>query len=164
MADDALKKIQLQQIHKLCLNRSLTIAVAESITGGRLQAALTSTSGASRYFLGGVTAYNIDQKVNLLGVDREHAEVVNCVSEQVVKQMVTGVRKLFGADIGLATTGYAEAWPEGNVTRPFAFFAIGNAGNMMVERVAIENRSRIDAQKLIVDQVVKSLDEFLIEN
>jgi len=153
----------LGNVHKLLLKNSLTIAGAESVTGGRLQAALTSTSGASAYFLGGVTAYNIDQKVKLLGVERGHASAVNCVSEEVARQMESGVRQLFGAEVGVATTGYAEAWSDGNVTEPFAFFAIGNADGTLVERVEIENRSRVEAQEFIVDLVVERLARFLKE-
>lgn len=154
----------LKNIHDLLIQRALTIAVAESVTGGRLQAALNSISGASAYFLGGVTAYGIEQKVKLLGVKRDHAAAVNCVSEEVARQMELGARTLFGAEIGVATTGYAEAWPDGNVTEPFAFFAIGYAGRTVVERVEFGNQSRNEAQKLIVDRAVKSLAKFLAED
>jgi nicotinamide-nucleotide amidase len=60
------------------------------------------------FFLGGITAYNIEQKVRLLGIDRAHAELVDCVSPRVPEEMAEGVSNMFQADIGLATTGYAE--------------------------------------------------------
>ena len=138
-----------------------TIAVAESLTGGHLQATITSVSGASDYFLGGVTAYNIDQKVKLLGVDRQHAAEVNCVSQQVAIQMAAGVRNLFGSDIGLATTGYAEPWPEGGVKTPFAFIAIDLAGT--VESVKIENSidGRVEVQRSTVESTLQKLLDLL---
>jgi len=63
------------------------VATGESVTVGYLQALIASVSGASNFFLGGITAYNIDQKVELLGVDRMQAKQVDCVSPQVAAQM-----------------------------------------------------------------------------
>lgn len=86
----------------------LTLAVAESLTGGRVQALVTAESGASAYFLGGLTAYALEQKVRHLGVSRAEAVAVDCVSAAVAWQMARGACALFGADVAVATTGYAE--------------------------------------------------------
>lgn len=143
-------KIQLLQTgHK--------IAVAESLTGGHLQATITSVSGASEYFLGGLTAYNIDQKVNLLGVDREHAASVNCVSQQVATEMAAGVRKMFGSDISIATTGYAEAWPEGDIEKPFAWYAINICGNVQSNRIEPAAVDRQQVQDFVARSVLDKL-------
>lgn len=87
---------------------SMQIAVAESITGGKLADLFVSVPGASAYFKGAVSPYNLDGKVDLLGVEREHAALVNCVSATVARQMAEGVANLLGANVGIATTGYAE--------------------------------------------------------
>jgi nicotinamide-nucleotide amidase len=84
----------------------LMLAVAESLTAGHLQARIAAVSGASDYFLGGVTAYSLEQKVKLLGVNRAHAKRVNCVSQRVAVEMAHGVMELFGADLTAATTGW----------------------------------------------------------
>ena len=68
----------------------LTLAVAESLTCGRLQARIGAISGASDFFLGGVTAYSLDQKVRHLGVNRAGAAAVNSVSGAVAEQMARG--------------------------------------------------------------------------
>jgi nicotinamide-nucleotide amidase len=136
-----------------------TICVAESLTGGHLQAMITSVSGSSDYFDGGVTAYNVDQKVKLLGVDREHAAAVNCVSQRVADEMATGVRKLFGSFVGLATTGYAEAWPAGDVAAPFAFYAVNIGGWTTGGRVDGGDRSRFAVQQFVADTVLRHLIE-----
>ena len=68
-----------------------SLAVAESLTCGHLQARIGSESGASGFFAGGVTAYTLEQKVTLLAVDRAVAEAVDCVSDQVARQMAFGV-------------------------------------------------------------------------
>ena len=102
----------------------LRLAVAESLTGGRLQALITSVSGASDYFVGGVVAYTLQQKVALLGVDSEHAAAVNSVSARVAREMAQGVCRLMQADIGAATTGYASPAPEHGAPIPFGHIAI----------------------------------------
>jgi nicotinamide-nucleotide amidase len=101
-----------------------TLAVAESLTSGRLQALVGAIPGASNFFLGGLTAYNLDQKVGLLGVDRAGAAAVNCVSAAVAEQMARGVSERFGSDFGVATTGYAEPSPDFSVAIPFAWWAV----------------------------------------
>jgi nicotinamide-nucleotide amidase len=102
----------------------LTLAVAESITCGRLQARIGAISGASEFFLGGVTAYSLAQKVRHLGVDRAEAEAVNSVSARVAEQMARGACVLFGADLGVSTTGYAEPSADGRVAEPFAWWGL----------------------------------------
>ena len=134
-----------------------TVSVAESITGGQLQAVITSTSGASTYFAGGVTAYNIDQKVKLLGVDREHAAAVNCVSERVAREMAVGVSRLFGTDIGLATTGYAESCPQQGIDKPFAWIAISADGVVESAKVQASCFERIEIQTEIASVILAKL-------
>ena len=67
---------------------ALTLAVAESLTSGHLQTAIGARSGASNFFLGGITAYSIDQKVTHLGVDRDEAEATEAVSEKVLSALL----------------------------------------------------------------------------
>jgi nicotinamide-nucleotide amidase len=100
------------------------IAVAESLTTGYIQAAIGATSGSSTFYEGGLTAYNLKQKVALLGGDRQHANEVNCVSARVALEMAKGVAEKYGTDFGIGTTGYAEPSPENNVKTPHAFVAI----------------------------------------
>jgi len=116
-----------QEIQKICLRGPvLTLASAESITGGRIQSAITAVSGASGYFLGGVTAYSLDQKVKLLGVKRAAAAKVNCVSAEVAEQMARGAVTLFGSDLAVSTTGYAEPSPANHVDDPFAYWMLAH--------------------------------------
>lgn len=136
-----------------------TIAVAESLTGGNLQAIITSVSGSSDYFDGGVTAYNIEQKVKLLGVDRQHASSVNCVSQRVAEEMASGVRKLFGSFVSVSTTGYAEPWPDGGVDAPHAFYAIDIGGWMSAGKIDGQTRSRVAMQHFVSETVLRKLVE-----
>ena len=88
----------------------MTLSTAESCTGGRIAAAITAKSGASRYFQGGVVAYQDKVKERLLGVPSRMIEQYGVVSRQVAEQMVKGACRLFSTDYALASTGYAEPW------------------------------------------------------
>jgi PncC family amidohydrolase len=92
-------------------SRSLTVAVAESCTGGDLCAAVTAVPGSSAYFLGGVVAYADAVKVRELFVPDALLASRGAVSEEVALAMAEGVRRRFGAGIGVGTTGIAG--PEG---------------------------------------------------
>jgi nicotinamide-nucleotide amidase len=128
------------------------LAVAESVTCGRLQARLGRISGASDFFLGGITVYSLDQKSRHLGVDRAAAAAVNGVSAAIAEQMARGVCLLFGSDFGIATTGYAEPCVLPPVAEPFAWWAV--ACRETGEKFAVRSGradgpglSRIEAQE-----------------
>jgi nicotinamide-nucleotide amidase len=105
---------------RLLLERGLSVAVAESVTGGGLTSRIVHVPDSSRYFLGGIVAYSAEAKAELLGVSKETLEGPGMVSEACAVEMARGVRAAFGADIGVATTGVAgpeplEGHPPGEV-------------------------------------------------
>lgn len=143
-----------------------TLAVAESLTGGRLQALITGVSGASGYFLGGVTAYTIPQKARLLGVDAAHAAEVDAFSARVAAEMACGACRLFGADFGVATTGYAEPAPGRGIPHPGAWVAVaagGPAGPTVLgqRRVEFPGRGRQEVQQAVAEAALDLLLECL---
>ncbi|MBQ9781050.1 MAG: competence/damage-inducible protein A [Clostridia bacterium] len=85
----------------------LTLATAESCTGGMMGQRLTGVSGASAVFLGGFMTYQNDVKVKLVGVDPQTIQEVTEVSAEVAEQMAEGTRKALGCDVALSATGYA---------------------------------------------------------
>lgn len=85
----------------------VTLATAESCTGGMLAAQLTALPGASAYFRGGAVAYSNEAKETLLGVRHATLEAHGAVSEETAREMAEGVRQRLGADFGAATTGIA---------------------------------------------------------
>ncbi|WP_315297786.1 nicotinamide-nucleotide amidohydrolase family protein [uncultured Actinomyces sp.] len=91
--------------------RGLSIATAESLTGGGLVARLVDVPGASHVVRGGVCTYAVDTKASVLGVSESRLTLTGPVDEQVARQMAVGVRSLFGASIGLSTTGVAGPGP-----------------------------------------------------
>lgn len=101
-----------RDLHRALLARAATVAVAESLTGGALGAAITTVPGASATFRGGVVAYATDLKATLVGVDADLLARVGAVDPAVAAQMARGVRERLGATYGLATTGVAGPDPQ----------------------------------------------------
>jgi PncC family amidohydrolase len=87
--------------------QKLTLATAESCTGGLLGSLITDIPGSSDYFLGGIIAYAYGAKENLLGVRHETLWQFGAVSRETVREMARGVRRAFAADIGVSITGIA---------------------------------------------------------
>jgi len=94
-------------IGQLLKEKDKTLALAESCTGGSIAQLITSVPGSSVYFKGSVVAYANEIKKEILGVDPASVEKFGAVSREVVEQMAEGVRKRFGADYSIATSGIA---------------------------------------------------------
>ena len=112
-------------VGRVLRERGLTMATAESLTAGLLGGRIASIAGASDYYLGGVVAYATDAKASQLGVDPALLEAEGPVSEPVAAAMAAGVRKVFGADLGLAATGVAG--PTEQSGRPVGTLCLGVA-------------------------------------
>jgi len=120
MHDDPLLALA-ERLQGRCLGRGLTVATAESCTGGLVAHLLTEVPGSSGYLRGGVVAYADDVKAGALRVGRDVIDAHGAVSAQVALAMAEGVRALLGADLAVAITGVAgpgggtEAKPVGLV-------------------------------------------------
>src|ERR1044072_875080 len=151
----------IQSIANILIERQQSIAVAESVTSGNIQVALATAIDASKFFQGGITAYNLGQKSRLLDVDPISAAACNCVAEQVAHEMALSVCKLFISNWGLAITGYASKVPESN-NELFAYYAIAYNG-------VIKQSGRIDppdgepeeVQKFYTTQLLKEYEAML---
>ncbi len=132
----------LPEITGELLRRSgLTVAVAESCTGGLIAKRLTDVPGSSAYFIGGVTAYENEVKTKVLGVPVPLLAEHGAVSEEVAAAMVEGVAKLLDTDCALSTTGIAG--PEGGTEeKPVGLVFIGSVvrGETEVERLRLFGR------------------------
>lgn len=120
--------IQIEDaVGEMLKTESLTIATAESCTGGFLAHRLTSVPGSSEYYWGSVVSYHNDIKKGALGVDNKTLETYGAVSEETATKMAIGVRKKFKTDIGISTTGIAgpdggtEEKPVGTVWMAISF-------------------------------------------
>ncbi|MBL9214808.1 MAG: CinA family protein [Opitutaceae bacterium] len=158
---DELKSLLLQKPR-------LTVAVAESLTCGRVQAQIGAVSGASDYFLGGITAYTLEQKVVHLGVDRAHARSVSCVSQRVAVEMSQGACALFGSDLGVATTGYAEPHAADGIRVPTAWWAMchrrrGGWAMVISGLMEMPGMNRVQAQEAVAGEALRNLARYLRE-
>ncbi|WP_338054256.1 CinA family protein [Streptomyces spiramenti] len=150
---------------ELLTARGHTLAVAESLTGGAVAAALTAVPGASAVFRGSVTAYATDVKRDVLGVDAGLLAERGAVDPEVVRRMATGVRDLLGADWGVATTGVAGPAPQDGRPVGTVFVAVAPPGarRAVAQRVeATGDRESIRART--VDALLAALHEALVED
>jgi len=96
-----------EKLRDLMRERRLTLASAESCTGGLVSHRITNVSGSSEFFPGGLVTYSYESKVRLLEVSWETLNEHGAVSEATVMAMARGARKLFGTDISVSVTGIA---------------------------------------------------------
>jgi len=115
----------LNRIRDHLIQEQETIAVAESVTSGFLQFMFSQVDEASRFYEGGITVYNLQQKIRQLAVDPAHARETNCVSGKIAEQMAKHVARLFSSNWGIGITGYASPVPEGN-NQVYAYLAIAH--------------------------------------
>lgn len=123
VGDDTLEDV----VGRLLRDRNLTIATAESCTGGLVASRISDVSGASRYLAGGVVAYGNYIKTAMLGVNADVLEHDGAVSESVALQLARGVRERLGSDIGVSTTGIAGP-TGGTPDKPVGTVWIGYVG------------------------------------
>lgn len=115
-----------QVVIDLLVARGMTLATAESCTGGLISSRMTDVSGSSRCYLGGVVSYSNETKMELLGVDRLILEQYGAVSQQVAEAMAGGIRRRMGSDIGISATGVAGPGG-GSEEKPVGLVYIGLA-------------------------------------
>lgn len=125
----------LVKISNLLKQKHLTVATAESCTGGLVAHSLTNISGSSDYFDRGIVSYSNNAKVELLGVSEEILEKYGAVSEQVAIVMAEGVRTKSNVDIGISTTGIAGP-TGGTKEKPvgLVYIAVSTTKNVVVKK------------------------------
>ena len=104
-----------ERLQGICLGRGLTVALAESCTGGLVASTLTEVAGSSGYFLGGVVSYSNEAKTAFLDVPTATLDAHGAVSAQVAKAMAAGAHARFGASLAASITGVAG--PDGGTAR-----------------------------------------------
>jgi nicotinamide-nucleotide amidase len=136
--------------------RGLTVAVAESLTGGLLSAALTEVPGASAVIRGGVVAYATDLKASVLGVSPGLLARVGAVDAEVALAMASGVSAELGSDIGLATTGVAGPEPQDGKAVGTVFIACVWGDKRVVEELSLTG-TRNEIRSLTVHAALRLL-------
>jgi nicotinamide-nucleotide amidase len=150
-----------EELGELLRTKSMTLAVAESCTGGLVSDMITNVPGSSLYFLAGLVTYSNDSKIDFLGVSKETLESYGAVSEQVAIEMARGARIATGADIGAAVTGIAG--PGGGTEQKpvgLVYFAVDDGRAILTDRAFLSGDrrevKRSSSQRLI-EIIVRSL-------
>jgi PncC family amidohydrolase len=153
----------LDVIAKTLVDREETLAVAESVTAGHLQAAFSLARKATEFYHGGITVYNTAQKTRHLHIDPIAGERTNCVSENISASMARGVARLFSSNWGIAITGYAAPVPEWNVKNTlFAWYSIALNGNVLIsKKIEIGKMAMDSVQKFYARTVLRDFAKYL---
>lgn len=136
-----------EAVGRLLIERGVTLATAESCTGGLLGNRITNVAGSSEYFLGGVVSYSDAAKMNLLGVSQETLNEVGAVSEETAQEMASGARKVFQSDVGVGITGIAG--PTGGTgEKPvgLVYIAVDVAGDVAVHEFVFSQDRRYNKE------------------
>ena len=147
------------KLGKLLRERGWTIAVAETTTGGVISARIVSVPGSSAYYERGVIAYSALSKREMLGIDEKAMDTYGAVSAEAACEMAKGVRKVSGADLGLAETGIAGPI-RGRSPKPIgtAYIAVAGAEGVVCrdfqfdgDRDAIRNAIADAALQMVIE-------------
>ena len=153
----------IKQLHDLCIAKNISISVAESCTSGLVASKITSISGSSAYFKGGIIAYQNEIKVNVLGVSQRLIDEKTEVSSEVVEQMALNVQDKFNSDFSVVTSGYAgplggtEKNPVGTV-----FIAIATQSEVISSkfyfsgsREGVVNQATDESLRMLIEKIKK---------
>jgi|TARA_B110000967_G_scaffold99970_1_gene102663 nicotinamide-nucleotide amidase len=153
----------LYNLHKLCIAKGVSVAVAESCTSGIIASKLTTLSGSSSYFKGGIVAYQNEIKTKFLAVSQSIIDEKTEVSSDVVIQMAKSILEKFNTDFSIATSGYAG--PNGGTNKnPIGtvFIAIASEVDVAVScfifsgnRQSIVNQASESALSLLLTEIKK---------
>lgn len=137
-------------VAKLLTESKMTLATAESCTGGRIAQQLTALSGASAYFKGSVVSYATETKVEVLQVPRETIEEYSVVSAEVARAMAANVKKLLKTDFAIATTGNAGPKKgDSDAEIGTVFIAIASPNGLFAEKFNMGNHRERIIQKTV---------------
>ena len=141
----------------------LTLATAESCTGGLLGHRITGVSGSSNYYLGGIISYNNETKMELLGVKKKTLETFGAVSEETVREMAQGVQSLFKSDLGISISGIAGP-TGGTPEKPVGLIYIGLSFGKEVAVKKFNFFHDRDSNKRISSQVALNMIRLALKN
>lgn len=174
--DKSLKYVDLNNLIVNDISHLLPVSVAESVTAGALSNAICAEPGSSRFFLGGIVAYNMNTQKKLLHVDDKYAEANNFANPFTTFTMAKNVTKIFNSRIGLSTTGFSlptfreEDKANGkckiNIETPYAFICLYDSkkdynkihkitnysyvigGNKKIQRAHMQSRIALECKKI----------------
>src|SRR5690606_19097958 len=148
----------------MLISRNLTLSVAESCTGGELTRLITSVSGSSAYFTGGIIPYDFNQKIALLNVSEKTIRQKTVVSAEVAEEMSVGCQQLFKTDISLSTTGVSgPRTDEFNNTVGTVFYTIRIKDSVQTNSLFLPHMERNDFAAFVSQRVLQDLVSMILK-
>jgi len=151
----------MKKLFELLKERSLTFGSVESMTGGMFASLVTSTPGASKVYKGSLVTYQVEEKVRLLGMDKDFIEKYDVVSEEVAKEMAKLGREKLDVDIAISITGNAGPTAEPGKANVGTFFVgIASKNDVICKKFEIlgkRNKIRNKATLAMQDELIKYL-------
>ncbi|MGI9582324.1 CinA family nicotinamide mononucleotide deamidase-related protein [Chryseobacterium sp. RRHN12] len=161
VSEDKIEKI----LAEMLTERNLTISTAESCTGGELAKMITSVSGSSKYFLGGMVAYATEKKIKILNVSEKTVEQFTVVSEQVAQEMAKGCQELFETHISLSTTGVAGPGKgEDGKDVGTVYYTIRINDQEVTSKLYMPHLERVDFMNFVSQKVIQDLVSLLVNS
>jgi len=158
--EDKIEKI----LGELLNERKFTISVAESCTGGELSRLVTSNTGSSKYFIGGIVCYATKKKIDILKVNPATIEEFTVVSEQVASEMAKGGQNLFKTDISVSTTGVAGPGKgEDGKDVGTVYYTIRIGDEETTSKLFLPHLERIDFMHFVSQKVLQDIVSLLIK-
>ncbi|ALR29527.1 damage-inducible protein CinA [Chryseobacterium sp. IHB B 17019] len=158
-SEDKIEKI----LGEILNEKKLTISTAESCTGGDLAKMITSNSGSSKYYLGGIIAYATEKKIEILKVKKETIDEFTVVSEQVAAEMAEGCQKLFKTNISLSTTGVAGPGKgEDGKEVGTVFYTIRVDDKVVTSKLYMPHLDRLDFMNFVSQKIIQDLVGILV--
>ena len=153
-------------LHQELIDQGLSVATAESLTAGLLSSSLASQAGASKFFLGGVVAYQDQVKIHQLKVDSDLIAANTAVDGLVAMQMASGVRSKLAIDcsidvgnvIGISTTGVAGPEPVGGLAVGLVFLGVASVRGVRSVELMLSG-SRAEIQSAAVSAALAALED-----
>ncbi|CEJ69655.1 Nicotinamide-nucleotide amidohydrolase PncC [Chryseobacterium oranimense G311] len=159
VSEDKIEKILAEILNE----RKLTISTAESCTGGELAKMITSNSGSSKHFIGGIVPYATDKKIEILKVSKQTVDRFTVVSEQVASEMAKGCQELFDTDISLSTTGVAGPGKgEDGKEVGTVFYTIRIKDKESTSKLYMPHLDRLDFMYFVSQKILQDLVGLLI--
>lgn len=160
---DEIKKV-VYRIHEIFKEKSLTLSVAESCTGGLISHYVTFLPGASKFFEAGVVVYSAEAKKNILGVSSETILKYGVISNETAKEMAERMRELTGTDFCLSTTGNLGPDVQESKDRGLVYTAVSSEAGTVSKKLMLkgdreENKeiASLMAMKLLVETVKQKI-------
>ena len=154
---------ELKKLHDLCIQQKLSIATAESCTGGFISKLITDQSNSSKYYRGSVIAYSNNVKSDVLSISPELIHKHGAVSEEVSNAMAQGLLKLMNCDLALSVTGIMENNDDASTKDCQVYITVMSVNTELTSHFLLEG-SRLNNRLSTVNYAFNCLSDFIHKN